>query len=138
VTSEKETNTQLANGRGQKRIVEDVYTCALCGNEAGSVRLEIDDTSPTSTLNVFGLTSHSTTWPKRERAELISQAIENGTARDLFELSDEYVPFFCPDCNACYCRKHWKIEDVCDDDFDNWYDASYGTCLRGHRRMVDD
>jgi len=34
---------------------------------------------------------------------------------------------------AAYCRSHWNTETTFDDGF---YDATYGTCPRGHRRMA--
>ena len=62
--------------------------------------------------------------------------ISAGDARSLFGLDFEYAPFFCPQCDACYCSDHWIRNDVFDDD--GWHDSIRGTCPKGHERMLED
>jgi len=47
----------------------------------------------------------------------------------------EGLDAYCPNCNKIYCWEHYNAEEVFDDGF---YDCTYGTCPKGHRRMIDD
>jgi hypothetical protein len=47
----------------------------------------------------------------------------------------EGIDAFCPECDAIYCHSHYRTQVVEDEGF---YDCTYGTCPRGHRRMIDD
>ena len=54
----------------------------------------------------------------------------------LLAINPEYVHFWCPKCAATYCREHWyPIDPTMDEGF---YDATYGTCPKGHKVMLDD
>lgn len=58
----------------------------------------------------------------------------------------EFARCYCPECRACYCEAHWRLEDVFEDfaeDFAEesdgvWYDCTYGICPHGHRTMLND
>ena len=53
---------------------------------------------------------------------------------DVYEGLDAY----CPECDKVYCADHMKMEVVMDEDDPAFYDCTYGTCPKGHRRMIDD
>jgi ssDNA-binding Zn-finger/Zn-ribbon topoisomerase 1 len=53
---------------------------------------------------------------------------------DIWEGLDAY----CPECDKVYCREHMKMEVVMDEEAPSFYDCTYGTCPKGHRRMIDD
>lgn len=65
----------------------------------------------------------------------IIRALSLGDPAALFAIDREFAPFWCPDCLASYCAAHWAVEVTYDDGF---YDAHYGTCPEGHRRMLMD
>lgn len=61
--------------------------------------------------------------------------IDAGDVQALYRLDGEWAPFYCPACEACYCREHWRTWMDFDDGF---YDCTWGTCPAGHTRMLDD
>ena len=65
-------------------------------------------------------------------------AMASGEPRQLYDIDYEFARFYCPTCDAAYCRQHWTIETVFDEDYPGWYDCTYGTCDEGHRRKLDD
>ena len=66
----------------------------------------------------------------------VQAALRGPSIGALRAINEEYANFWCPECEAVYCREHWApIEPTTDEGF---YDATYGTCPRGHRVMLDD
>jgi hypothetical protein len=111
-----------------------VFHCSLCAAEAGRIDLmgdgsrgEIRRTSFTGKL--------SGPLPP-ERLAAVREAVDGQDVRRLFALDREYTPFFCPSCDAIYCRAHWVVWDVFDND--GWHDSIRGRCLKGHERMLED
>jgi hypothetical protein len=47
----------------------------------------------------------------------------------------ELAPFWCRQCQACYCRDDWRRTVIFDGPF---YDYTDGECPAGHRQMIDD
>lgn len=116
------------------------FLCDECGEPAATVRL----ISPTGNADEIGGDQWkvevdgpvpTTHWVLRGLEE-IKIAIADRSISALAMINPEYTNFRCPKCNAVYCRKHWQpIEPEMDEGF---YDATYGTCPRGHRVMLDD
>lgn len=119
------------------------FRCAVCGDLAATVEL----IAPTLGSSGPGEIGHdrwklavtgpvpATHWVLRSLAEL-QGALERRSIVELRALNDEYANFWCPHCEATYCPRHWQpIEPEMDEGF---YDATYGTCPRGHRVMLDD
>jgi hypothetical protein len=74
-------------------------------------------------------------WVLRD-LDRLQDALRTESIAALRAINEEYVHFWCPHCAATYCGEHWRpIEPVMDEGF---YDATYGTCPRGHRVMLDD
>src|SRR6266852_6197538 len=99
---------------GSTPIAEHRFACCRCSELAGVVQLfgaqhdaEIVRTSFTSRLT--GRVSPAS-------FERLRQAIVNGDARALYSLDLEFAPFFCPQCNDCFCGGHWRRWDVFDED----------------------
>jgi len=69
--------------------------------------------------------------PRRVAAALAVADLEG-----LADIDVEYANFRCPTCASAYCRAHWSA--VVPEWDDGFYDATYGTCPRGHRVMLDD
>ena len=53
----------------------------------------------------------------------------------LHAISWELAPFWCRDCQRCYCRGDWRRTVIFDGPF---YDYTDGECPAGHRRIIDD
>jgi hypothetical protein len=81
--------------------------------------------------------STSTVRHKVSRRDL-DRAIAAADVDVLYGLNPELVPAWCPTCAASYCQKHWRLEVAGADDHPGWYEATYGTCPEGHRRVLDD
>ena len=119
------------------------FYCAECGDLAAIVALRApsdqkpdwDDFGPDQwKLEVDGpvRTSH---WILGDIGR-VEAALRDGSIAALRAINPEYANFWCSLCAAVYCGVHWKpIETVFDEGF---YDATYGTCPRGHRVMLDD
>jgi hypothetical protein len=45
------------------------------------------------------------------------------------------APYWCRDCQLCYCRDDWQRTVIFDGPF---YDYTDGVCPAGHRHMIDD
>jgi hypothetical protein len=100
-----------------------VHLCAVCGQEAGRLKIEGDElrrTAFTSTLT-------------QKATEGVRAAIADAAA--LYALDPELAPFYCPECERSYCGAHWRREDVFEGDF---HDSIRGTCPDGHERMLED
>ena len=70
--------------------------------------------------------------------ETVREALAAADAGALHRVSRQWAPCYCPTCKCCYCVSHWDTEIRFDDDFPSWYDATYGICPRGHRRLLND
>lgn len=112
------------------------YRCDLCGELAGRVEVVPSPHSPGRkrlVLSVF-ISMWEQASPDATYAAA-AEALRGGDPRALWALDPEWAPFYCPECNACYCRTHWRQVMQFDEGF---YDCTYGTCPRGHTRMLDD
>lgn len=67
--------------------------------------------------------------------EEVAAALETGNAAALYALDREYTPFWCPRCDASYCRDHFQTYEVYDDGF---FDCIRGVCPEGHERTLAD
>src|SRR5215218_306799 len=111
------------------------YICALCGAVAGRVNVV---PSPKGTGNRLELSVFMSMWqeatPDATYATAV-QALRGGDPRALWTRNPEWAPFYCPECDQCYCRDHWRQQMEFDEGF---YDFTLGTCPRGHTRILDD
>ena len=87
--------------------------------------------------------THETTIPMTEMApvfDLLGKEAFGELHKYLREKTTlwEGLDAYCPECNLIYCKDHWIMEVKYDDDFPGFYDCTYGTCPKGHRRMIDD
>lgn len=62
-------------------------------------------------------------------------ALGAGDAQALQALDLEFVPFWCPRCDAAYCGRHWITWDLDDDGF---FDEKRSRCPAGHERRLLD
>ncbi len=97
------------------------FLCSLCGKEAGSI--ELFGTELRAEIRRKSFTSTLTSVVPAETLEQLRKAVEVRDARALHTLDLEYAPFFCPQCDACYCGDHWVKWDVFDKDEPHWHDS---------------
>ena len=106
----------------------------MCGQEAGVLRFEDEGTAAGVVRSSF--TSQLTGRVEQRFVEAVRQAVLAADARTLYSLDPEYVPFYCPTCDASFCGEHWLRWDVFDDD--GWHDSIRGRCPKDHERMLED
>ena len=87
-------------------------------------------------LTVSSFTSTLTVPVSQLEPRALRVLLESGSAKALYEADFEFAPFFCPQCDRCYCGNHWRRRDVFDDD--GWHDSIRGVCPEGHERMLED
>ena len=84
---------------------------------------------------------------------MIETVIDTSLAKEVFRLLDskdlkglhsylkidiqleEGMDAYCPKCDSIYCSEHYTTEEEWDEGF---YDCTYGTCPKGHRRIIHD
>jgi hypothetical protein len=121
------------------------YECALCGKVAATLALLPKNSQHTDVLQAgvatlvlsdfIGKTSEQVS---EQIESALRAALEEKCAVKLYKLNRLWAPFYCPECAAAYCINHWAVETRYNDEFPGFYDCSYGTCPKGHRRMIDD
>src|SRR5688500_15462959 len=68
----------------------------------------------------------------------ILTALETGDPAALYAADVEFAPFWCPDCQASYCGRHWQVWPVFDPEDPTWFEEQRGICPLGHERMLLD
>lgn len=68
--------------------------------------------------------------------ERLRAALDEGSARRVYDVDHDLAPFYCPQCDASFCGDHWHRWDVFDDD--GFHDSIRGRCPLGHERMLED
>ncbi|HEU4562795.1 MAG TPA: hypothetical protein VFS20_33505 [Longimicrobium sp.] len=112
------------------------YRCNLCGEPAGRVEVVPSPNSPGRkrlVLSVF-----ISTWEQASADATYAaaaEALRGGDPRALWALNAEWAPFYCPECNACYCRTHWQ--QVMEFDEGSTI-APVAPALAAHTRTLDD
>ena len=115
-------------------LAEAKFYCAVCGKEAGHIL--ILQTPRGTELLRRSFTSAMT--QKGVIPETLYTAIMGQNAKELYALDFELAPFYCPKCDACYCKDHWVRWDEFDESFPLFHDSIQGRCPKGHIRMLED
>ena len=76
----------------------------------------------------------------------VVEAIGNQDALALYQLNEEYAPFFCVQCDGSYCSVHWKKQPasgktsgLCPVGHErNWDQAHFGSCPICGRALEPD
>lgn len=117
-----------------KQGISATFQCKVCGLDTETIRLVSRGSSSAITFD-----SGSTTMDlSSEQYEKVKHALEAADARALHAAHPRWIPVYCPQCQACYCRSHWTIDQLPDPDSDSYsmhYDT-YGTCPSGHKRLM--
>ncbi len=108
--------------------------CSRCRHSAGTVQMFVSGNRAEVVRDSF--TSRFSACVSAASIEHVHHAIVTGNAHALYSIDLEYAPFFCPECNLCYCGAHCWRRDVFDED--GFHDCIRGTCPEGHERMLED
>ena len=113
------------------------FGCSMCSRVAGQFRLQRG--SAGWVLYRLSFTSDmGGTRGGPDELEALREAREAQSPLPLYRLDLEWTPFYCPDCDACYCGDHYRHWDVFDDDDSHFHDSIRGCCPKGHERMLED
>jgi len=131
------------------------FCCSVCGQEASLVTFvpagqpdprltpETPDMpqgismlgSDQARLSIHGGPVSYTIGVSGNKVELVKAALLARSAAQLYALDYQYAPFWCRECKHCYCREHYPSYAAYDD---GHFDCYYGTCPKGHKRMLSD
>lgn len=135
------------NGPAQP-IATATFECHACGGVAASVQLFAQpnlELGPTTSTDVAGeLSLSGFLWESineavgHEGLQALEEALRRHSPSALYRLNQLWAPFYCPECDRCYCVNHWRVTRRFDDDFPGWYDSAAGICPQGHSRLLDD
>jgi hypothetical protein len=114
--------------------------CEVCGKTAITFK---QGTFLGTVGFVYTGITHETTLPM-EQMPKVFEMLGKGALSELHEYLKKQTTMwdgldgYCPECDKAYCGDHIKQEVVMDDEDPGFYDCTYGTCPKGHRRMIDD
>ncbi len=123
---------------GKEAVARAVYNCSACGKEAAAVELVEEKKTDGTTqwwIRISGFIGVVSEVVAESAVESFRLYLRRS---DAALLPERFAPFYCRKCGKCYCIDHWLCEVRYDDDFDDFYDCTYGTCPEGHRKMIDD
>ncbi|MHA2399278.1 MAG: hypothetical protein ACXADU_10380 [Promethearchaeota archaeon] len=111
--------------------------CSVCGKVAVVFKIGYGQFDDVESLVFKGIT-HGTSL-NIELAEVLFGILEQKSLLGAHEFMKrrfyEGLDAFCPECDKIYCWEHYNAKVEYDDGF---YDATYGECPQGHKRMIDD
>ena len=119
-------------------VARAVYNCSVCGTEAAAVALVEQKKADGTTqwwIRISGFIGVVSEVVAGSAVDAFRRYLKSG---DAALLPERFAPFYCRQCSKCYCMDHWVCEVRFDDDFDDFYDCTCGTCPEGHRKMIDD
>jgi len=122
----------------QKIVAE--FKCKECGNKTETVRLLPRGAAGnycSGDAIKYNFDSE-TMMLSPEEAAIVGAALAAADAAAVHAAHPRWLASYCPKCGACYCRKHWKIEqwpDPASDSYSMHYDT-FGTCPLKHRRLM--
>src|SRR5689334_22803413 len=120
---------QAPSGNGTDlEPVTAAFRCRACGEVASTLSLLRAHRPERAALDAGGLLVSSREVVSGAAAAALEEALRVCDARALHALDRLWAPFYCPECDACYCAAHWTVVPVFDEDFPGWYDCAYGTC----------
>jgi len=112
--------------------------CSICGELAVSFKIGKELFDNEESLIYTGITHKSSL--KKELSKELFDLLEDEAFLLIHALIKKYhiyegLDAYCPDCDEIYCWEHYNPVEEFDDGF---YDCTYGTCPKGHRRIIDD
>ncbi|HUX99999.1 MAG TPA: hypothetical protein VMV49_10635 [Candidatus Deferrimicrobium sp.] len=128
-----------------KRIIKVSETeyklpCSVCGEIAVSFWTGIPQFSDKESLICSGIVHRAGialsaakqifSWLDHDQIAEVHSYLEKNTV--VFE---EGIDAYCPECDKIYCYSHYDTREEWDEGF---YDCTYGTCPKGHTRIIHD
>lgn len=149
----------MTNG---EKSVEAVFRCHACAEPAASVELipkgvphpddeylnrslvESQDSAGSVAIRDFltryGGSVNMSTAISAEDYPLVKAALSECDPQALHGVypdpDSKIASFYCPGCGRCYCRNHWQLQEVYEEDtgyFEEWV----GECPHGHTLLID-
>lgn len=133
-------------GRESRPPARAVFLCSVCGQVAATVEVVPAQTAFANWegqtiagwLIRWGFPGEEKEGLSPEAFETASAAVAAGSPRALCDGDPLWAPFYCPQCDRSYCKAHWIVLEVNDDEAPYWHDYTAGVCPSGHLRKVDD
>jgi len=112
--------------------------CSICGELAVCFKIGKALFNNEKSLIYAGITHKSSL--KKELSTELFNLLEQENFSTIHAFIKKYHVYegldaYCPECNDIYCWEHYNPVEEFDDGF---YDCTYGTCPKGHRRIIDD
>ncbi|MBI4146701.1 hypothetical protein HY489_05185 [Candidatus Woesearchaeota archaeon] len=135
-----------AFSRASKRVIkknekEYQLLCQECGKIAATFDLGPGQLGKQIALNYNGITGYSHF--DATDAPTIFARLEKDDIDKIHTFLDKYsrrgvrgIDAYCPECKKIYCQDHYKQYEERDEH--NFYSCTYGTCPKGHQRIIDD
>lgn len=136
----------MDNGNEHSReIVSATFTCSECGKKATTVTLvplgvhhpDLKARDPsTAFVMLDGPHCIRQSAVPDDLVEALVQGLRGNDAAAIAGLPSRFgwAPFYCPECDACYCIEHTDVRHFFDQGF---HDGAQGICPRGHERWLD-
>lgn len=106
----------------------------MCARFSFSIKEHSNNTKAFS-LQLTGFLMDLTAHVSEQIYYQVQNFIHLQDSQNIYAIDREFAPYFCPQCDRNYCDKHWLRETLYDEGF---YDAEYGICPKGHRKMLFD
>ncbi|RLI71445.1 hypothetical protein DRO91_00075 [Candidatus Heimdallarchaeota archaeon] len=88
------------------------------------------------TLEIIGPFQRATRAISEQESERIRQLLLTERFLDFYRDYRDNISFYCPKCQAAYCKDHWtNYQMIIDDGF---FDYATAICPLGHEVVVDD
>jgi hypothetical protein len=123
-----------------RSVVSATFSCKVCGAQAETVCLlpKGSSSNPCSSEAILYDFESETMAISEHEAAQVERALKSSNAAILYSAHHRWLCTYCPACQACYCKTHWRIESQPDPQSD-WYSMhydTYGTCPAGHKRLM--
>lgn len=139
----KKIEPNRKNKFSSKKVLELSETmyqlpCSVCGKIAVEFKIGYGRFDSEESLIFRGIT-HSRSL-RRGLSSILFEILKAENLSGIHEFMKQYHGYegldaYCPDCDKIYCWEHYNATEEWEEGF---YDCTYGTCPKGHKRMIDD
>lgn len=112
------------------------FVCSICGSVANLVQIFTSENN--IKIMRFGFLGKVEFNRSPDELAKLSSAILSGDPKAVYDYDLEFVPCYCPTCDAVYCKDHWHHWVKFDEVEPWWFDSFRGRCPNGHERMLQD
>jgi hypothetical protein len=112
--------------------------CAICGEIAVKFKIDRGRFDKKDSLVFTGIT-FSRSLDRNLAPELFKHLEQENLSRVHAFMKKHYkregMDAYCPKCGKIYCKQHYQTREEYDE---GYYDCTYGTCPKGHKRIIHD